>query len=97
MRLVPHSKLAMEREISLFCLSHTGTRPGPRLFAATQDKVYDGLVPACAKPRFEPRRAWRAHSPDAAPHAKVGGRRGARLGLRGGCAAGWKNLPIITL
>ncbi len=95
--LVPYSKVALQTELSLFCTWYNGERSHERLVGATPDEVYGGIARACAKPRFEPRRKWPARSPCAAPHAKIDGRRGARLDLRVSYLAGRKHLPIVSL
>jgi len=95
--LVPYSKTAMRKELSLFCTWYNERRPHEWLAGATPDEVYGNVQSACVRPRFEPRKKWPARSPCAAPQVTIEGRRGARLDLHVSYLEGRKHLPIVSL
>jgi len=95
--LVPFSTAAFAREIDLYVGWFNVHRPHGWLNGRTPDEVYFGTMPACRKPRFEPRARWPRRSPCAQPHALVRGRPGAVVELRVGYRAGRKHLPLVTL
>ena len=95
--LVPYRREDFRRELSLFVTCYNHDRPSESLDGQTPDEVYDGLIPACLAPRFEPRRRWPRGSPCAAPRTTIRGRRGVRLELAVSYCAGRKHLPIVEL
>lgn len=95
--LVPYTIVAMRHELALFSTWYNHERPHEWLAGATPDEAYGRLVPACAKPRFEPRRKWPTRSPCASPPARIDGRRGVELDLHVEYLAGRKHLPIVSL
>jgi putative transposase len=95
--LVPFSTTALEREVQHYVAWFNSDRPHSWLGARTPDEVYLGGMPACRKPRFEPRPRWPRRSPCAQPQALVRGRPGVTVELRVGYRAGRKHLPVVTL
>lgn len=95
--LVPLRLDAMRREVSFYCDWYNQYRPHSFLEGRTPCEVYDGLSPANAKPRFEPRPHWPRGSPCASPQAKIKGETGARLVLIVGFFEGRRHLPVIEL
>jgi hypothetical protein len=86
-----------EREIDFYVSWFNARRPHDWLGGRTPDEAYYRQVPACRKPRFEPRSRWPRRSPCARPQALVRGQPGVRLELRLGYRAGRKHLPIVSL
>jgi hypothetical protein len=95
--LVPFSTAAFEREIAFYVAWFNENRPHGWLGGRTPDEVYFGTMPACRKPRFEPRTRWPRRSPCAQPQALVRGRPGAVVELHVGYYAGRKHLPLVAL
>lgn len=95
--LVPYDRRALRRELALYVAWYNGDRPHTVLDGRTPDEVYYDRLPACAVPRWEPRRRWPRGSPCAGPQAKIRGRCGARLELQVSHRACRKHLPIVTL
>ncbi len=95
--LVPYSLVAMRGELVLFSNWYNGERPHEWLAGATPDEIYRGVVAACTKQRFEPRRNWPQRSPCASPPARIDGRRGATLELNVSYSKGRRHLPIVSL
>jgi hypothetical protein len=103
--LVPFSIAAFEREIDFYVNWFNAHRPHGWLGGRTPDEVYYRQIPACRKPRFEPRSRWPRRSPCARPlsrhsgqeEALVRGRPGAVVELRVGCYARRKHLPLVLL
>jgi putative transposase len=88
---------AMRRELSYYVCWYNQFRPHTYLNGKTPTEVYEGLIPANSKPRFEPRSRWPRGSPCAAPQAKIKGRKGSKLVLVIGYFEGRKHLPVIEL
>jgi hypothetical protein len=80
--LVPLRLSTMRRELVFYSAWYNEHRPHLSLDGMTPHEVYDSLVPANSKPRYEPRPHWPRGSPCAGPQAKVKGRRGCRLVLQ---------------
>jgi len=95
--VVPLPQNAMRRELSFYFGWYNEFRPHSFLEGRTPREVYDGLSPANAKPRYEPRPAWPHGSPCAGPQARIKGTRGARLVLQIGFFEGRRHLPVIEL
>jgi putative transposase len=95
--LVPFSRRPFAAEIDFYVAWFNAHRPHGRLGARTPDEVYFGTMPACRKPRFEPRPRWPRRSPCAQPQALVRGRPGAVVELHVGYYARRKHLPLVTL
>jgi transposase InsO family protein len=79
--VVPWSRRAFQRELSLFEHWYNQFRCHTTLKGATPDEVYFRRRPACRAPRFEPRAAWPRGSPCAKPQTLVKGRPGVELKL----------------
>lgn len=86
------------RELEAYVAWFNAERPHSFLRGATPDEVYFKRMPACRRPRLEPRAHWPSGSPCASPQALVRG--------RPGCAAieidvrhdrERSHLPIVTL
>ena len=86
------------RELEAYVDWFNADRPHSFLGGATPDEVYFRQMPACRKPRFEPRPRWPRRSPSARPHALVRGRPGG-AGMELGIEHhhGRKHLPVVTL
>jgi transposase InsO family protein len=95
--LVPMRLDAMRREVAFYCLWYNEHRPSMVLGGCTPREVYEGLRPANARPRSEPRAKWPGHSPCASPQARINGKRGTKLTLVVGFMEGNRHLPIIEL
>jgi putative transposase len=95
--LVPYQRTALRRELALYVGWYNGQRPHDALDGATPDEIYFDRMPACRKPRFEPRRSWPRGSPCAGPKTAIRGRRGRGLDLEVSYLAGRKHLPIVEL
>ncbi len=72
-------------------------RPSQALGGRTLREVYEGLHPANAKPRFEPRARWPSRSGCASPPAEIRETCGARFTLVVGHLEGRKHLPTVEL
>jgi hypothetical protein len=55
------------------------------------------LLPACERPRYEPRARWPRTAPCASPHAPVADHCGAPIRLDVRYHSGRKHLPIVEL
>jgi hypothetical protein len=95
--IIPLGLDAMRRELALYFHWYDDHRPSMALGGRTPREVHEGLQPANAEPRFEPRRKWPTRSPCASQQAPVKGKRGARLRLVVGYLEGRKHLPIAEL
>jgi transposase InsO family protein len=95
--LVPFASRPFSRELSLYSGWYNKQRPHHGFRSATPDEVYQEVVPASMRPRFEPRVRWPRDSACAAPRVPVRGRCGVRLDLDVHYIAGRKHLPIVTL
>ena len=68
------------------------------MISATPDEVYFKRMPACRRPRLEPRSRWPRRSPCARPQVLVRGRPGSNaIEIAVECRGGRKHLPIVTL
>jgi putative transposase len=94
---VPLRMDAFQLELTYFTQWYNHSRPHSSLYGKTPHEVYHGLLPACERPRFEPRVRWPRSAPCAAPPASVAGHRGAPIRLDVRHHQGRKHLPIIEL
>ena len=95
--LVPYRREHFHRELDAIAQWYNASWPHTSLQGRTPDEVYHRLVPACRRPRYEPRARWPRGSPCARPHALVKGRPGARLELEVRFHAGRRHLPVVSL
>jgi hypothetical protein len=94
---VPMQRPAFRRELLLFIDWYNEHRPHMSLRGATPNEIYRRQLPACRRPRFEPRSRWPRGSPCAGHWALVRGKPGARLELHVEFQGGRRHLPIVTL
>ena len=73
------------------------SRPHSSLIGKTPNEVYHDLLPACERPRYEPRVRWPRSSPCASPPAPVAGHCGAPIRLDVRYHQDQKHLPIVDL
>jgi len=95
--LVPLRQDATRREVSFYICWYNHFRPHTFLNGRTPREVYNGLSPANAKPRFEPRPHWPRGSPCSAPQTRISGKPGAQFVLIIGFFEGRRLLPVIEL
>jgi len=95
--LVPLRSETFHRELTFFANWYNYSRPHSSLNGKTPHEVYHDLLPACKRPRYEPRARWPRSAPCASPHVPVAGHCGdpIRLDVRYHC--GRKHLPVIDL
>ena len=92
-----HSE-TFRRELDAYVSWFNGDRPHSFLGGATRDEVYFHRMPACRRPRIEPRPRWPRRAPCAWPSALVRGRPGGRaLELVIESREARKHLPTVTL
>jgi hypothetical protein len=94
---VPLQRDNMRRELTFYIGWFNEHRPHTYLDGKTPQEVYEGLIPANAQPRLEPRSRWPRGSPCAALQAKVRGRPGVRFVLTIAFLENRKHLPVIAL
>jgi putative transposase len=95
--LVPLRIDAFHQDLTCFANWYNQSRPHSSLHGKTPHKVYHDLLPACERPRYEPRARWPRSAPCASPHAPVAGHCGARIHLDVRYHWGRKHLPIVDL
>ncbi len=95
--LVSFRRLEFDRNLAAYLAWFNAERPHTFLAGATPDEIYFRKMPACRKPRFEPREGWPRPSRCARPQALVRGRPGATIELVVEHRGGRKHLPIIAL
>jgi hypothetical protein len=83
--------------MSRFIFWYNTFRPHTALAGATPGEIYFKTLPACRKPRFEPRLRWPRGSPCARPQTLVKGQPGAKLELHVRFLAQYRHLPRVTL
>ena len=95
--VVPLRREGTPREIAFYAEWYNTHRPHNALAVRTPDEVYNGLPPACEKPRLELRPRWPAESTCASPPALMDrdGPHEARLEVS--VLGGRRHLPIISL
>jgi hypothetical protein len=95
--LVPLQLDAMRRELRLYAIWYNEHRPSQALGGRTPWEVYAGLLPANARPRFEPRGDWPYEGSCASPQKTIRGERGVKLSLVVGYVEGRRHLPVVEL
>ncbi len=95
--LVPLRADAFHLELTYFANWYNHNRPHSSLNGKTPHEVYHDLLPACERPRYEPRARWPRDAPCASPHAPVAGNCGALIRLDVRYHWGRKHLPIVAL
>jgi hypothetical protein len=101
--LVPLRTDAFHQELTCFTNWYNQNRPHSSLNGKTPNEVYHNVLPACERPRYEPRGRWprsawpRSAAPCASPHAPVAGHCGAPIRLDVRYHWGRKHLPIVEL
>ena len=95
--LVPFRRAELEGELLAYIAWFNGDRPHAFLAGATPDEIYFRKMPACRKPRFEPRDRWPRPSRCARPQALVRGRPGVEVELVLKHRGGRKHLPVVAL
>ena len=94
---VPLRSEAFRCELTLFEKWFNQARPHSSLNGKTPNEVYHDVLPACERPRYEPRARWPRSAPCASPHASVAGHCGAPIRLNVRYHWGRKHLPIVDL
>jgi hypothetical protein len=95
--LVPLRTAAFHQELTSFANWYDQHRPHSSLNGKTPHEVHHGLLPACERPRYEPRARWPRSAPCASPHAPVAGQCGTRIRLDVRYHWGRNHLPIVAL
>jgi putative transposase len=95
--LVPLRTDAFDSELTSFVNWYNHSRPHSSLSGKTPHEVYHDALPACERPRYEPRARWPRSAPCATPHAPIAGHRGAPICLDMSYHRGRKHLPIVAL
>ncbi len=95
--LVPLRREAFHQELTWFGNWYNQSRPHSSLHGKTPHEVYHNVLPACERPRYEPRARWPHSAPCTSPHAPIVGRCGARIRLDMRYHRGRKHLPIVEL
>jgi len=94
---VPFRLDAMRLELSYYVNWYNDFRPHSYIDGKTPKELFEDLVPANSKPRYEPRSRWPRGSSCAAPQAKIKGNPGAEFVLIIGFLEGRRHLPMIEL
>ena len=95
--LVPLRTDAFRQELSCFANWYNQSLPHSSLNGQTPHEVYHDLLPACERPRYEPRARWPRSAPCASPQAPVAGHCGTPIRLHVRYHCGRKHLPIVDL
>jgi transposase InsO family protein len=95
--LVPLRREAFHRELRFFEVWFNQHRPHSALEGKTPYEVYHDVLPACERPRYEPRVGWPRSAPCASPHAPVASHCGTPIRLDVRYHRGRKHLPIVEL
>jgi transposase InsO family protein len=93
--VVPYRREAIRREVGLYAVWYNEYRPSQALGGKTPNELRDGVEPANAALRYEPRKRWPLRSPCALPETKINGKRGSKVQLVVGFLEGRKHLPIV--
>ena len=97
MILVPLRTDAFHQELTCFVNWYNQSRPHSSLNGKTPHEVYHDVLPACERPRYEPRARWPCTAPCASPRTPVAGHCGAPIRLDVRYHYGRKHLPIVDL
>ena len=95
--LVPLRRDPFHQELTCFSNCYNQSRPHSALHGKTPDEVYHDVLPACKRPRYEPRERWPRSAPCASPQAPVAGHCGTPIRLDVRYHWGRKHLPIVEL
>lgn len=95
--LVPLHLDVMRRELGLYAAWYNEHRPSQALDGRTPREVYDGLRPANATSRVEPRACWPREASCASPQTMVRGERGATVTIVISYVEGRRHLPVVEL
>ena len=95
--LVPLRREAFHRALRFFEVWFNQHRPHSALEGKTPYESYHEILPACQRPRVEPRLRWPRSSPCASPHAPIASHCGAPIRLDVRYHWGRKHLPIVDL
>jgi putative transposase len=95
--VVPLRRERTRREIALYVEWYNAHRPHSALAVRSPDEVYNGLPPACEKPRLELRSRWPAESRCASPQAPIGRDGPREVHLEVSFLGGRRHLPIVSL
>ena len=95
--LVPLRREVFHREFRCFEVWFNQHRAHSALEGKTPYEMYHEILPACQRPRVEPRLRWPRSSPCASPHAPIASHCGAPIRLDVRYHTGRKHLPIIDL
>jgi len=95
--LFPYRLDGIREELAYYAAWFNEYRPHSYLCGMTPMEVYETLVPANVKPRYEPRSLWPPESRCASPQAAVLGKLGAKFMLVVGFFAKRQHLPVVDL
>jgi len=95
--VVPLRRERTRREIAFYVEWYNAHRPHSALGVRTTDEVYNGLPPACEKPRLEPRARWPAESRCAAPQPPMDRDGPHEAHVEVSFLGGRRHLPIVSL
>jgi len=95
--LVPLRLAAMRHELGCYATWYNEHRPHQALGGCTPLEAYEGVPPANAKPRFEPRSRWPRGGRCAKPAAPVKGSCGVRIALVLHRVENRRHLPVVEL
>ena len=95
--LVPYRLDGIREELSYYVAWYNEYRPHTYLRGMTPKEVYETLVPANVKPRYEPRFRWPPEIRCSSPQAVVLGKPGAKFVLTVGFLENRPHLPVIEL
>jgi transposase InsO family protein len=95
--LVPLRTEVFRQELTSFANWYHHSRPHSSLNGKTPHEVYHDLLPACERPRYEPRARWPRSAPCAFPQVPVAGSCGACIRLDVRYHWGRKHLPTVAL
>jgi len=94
---VPLRSETFHWQLTLFAKWFNQKRPHSSLNGKTPHEVYHDLLPACERPRYEPRAQWPRSTPCASQHAPVAGHCDTPIRLDVRYHWGRKHLPIVDL
>jgi transposase InsO family protein len=95
--LVPLRTDAFQLELTCFSNWYNHSRPHSSLHGRTPHEVYHDMLPACQRPRYEPRARWPRSAPCASPPTPVAGHCGAHIRLDVRYHRRRNHLPIVEL
>jgi transposase InsO family protein len=95
--LLPLLREVFHRELGFFEVWFNQHRLHSALDGKTPYEMYHEILPACQRPRVEPRSRWPRSAPCSSPHARVTGHCGARIHPDVRYHLGRKHLPIVEL